>query len=263
MPRDWQMGFQPASSPVMGALEGFHNGILLPITTAISLFVLALLMYVIVRFNARANPTPSKTTHNTLVEVVWTVIPVAILIFIAIPSFRLLFLEGRIPQAELTVKAIGNMWRWDYEYPDHGTLAFTANMVPDEQLEPGQPRLLTADHEVVVPVGKIVRVIVTSNDVIHAWAVPAFGVKIDAVPGRLNETWFKAEKEGIYYGQCSELCGQGHAFMPIEVRAVSEDLFNRWLEAAQRDPDEAEKLLAAVDAETMTLAAASPVQASR
>ncbi len=263
VPHDWQVGFQAPSSPVMRELEGFHNGLLVPIISVICVFVLALLVYVMVRFNARAHPTPSKTTHNTMVEVVWTVLPVAILIIIAIPSFRLLFHEGRIPQADLTVKAIGNMWRWDYEYPDHGTLAFTANQVPDAELKPGEPRLLTADHAVVVPVGKVVRMIITSNDVIHAWAIPSFGVKIDAVPGRLNETWFKAEREGIYYGQCSELCGQGHAYMPIEVHAVSEDLFNRWAEAAERDPDEAAKLLAAADTPPVTMAAASPVRSSR
>jgi len=263
MPHDWQVGFQTPSSPVMNELEGFHNGLLVPIISVICLFVLSLLVYVMVRFNGRANPTPSKTTHNTMVEVVWTVIPVAILITIAIPSFRLLFHEGRIPQADLTVKAIGNMWRWDYEYPDHGSLAFTANLVPDADLKPGEPRLLTADHQVVVPAGKIVHMIVTSNDVIHAWAVPAFGVKIDAVPGRLNETWFKADREGIYYGQCSELCGQGHAYMPIEVHAVSEELFKRWAEAAERDPDEAQKLLAEADSEPIKVAALSRAHASR
>jgi cytochrome c oxidase subunit 2 len=155
------------------------------------------------------------------------------------------------------------MWRWDYEYPDNGEIAFTANLVADDQLKPGEPRLLSTDYKVVVPVGKIVRMIVTSNDVIHAWAIPSFGVKIDAVPGRLNETWFKAEREGIYYGQCSELCGQGHAYMPIEVHAVSEELFDRWAEAAARDPDEAAKLLAAADAEPLTVAAVSPAHASR
>lgn len=256
MPRDWQMGFQPPASPVMSALERFHNGLLLPIISAICLFVLALLVYVMVRFNARANPTPSKTAHNTLVEVVWTVIPVAILIVIAIPSFRLLIYQAHIPEADLTVKAIGNMWRWDYEYPDHEQIAFTANLVPDAALKPGEPRLLTTDYEVVVPVGKVVRMIVTSNDVIHAWAVPAFGVKIDAVPGRLNETWFRAEREGIYYGQCSELCGQLHAFMPIQVRVVSEDLFSRWAEAAARDLDEAKALLAAAGGDAIKLASA-------
>jgi cytochrome c oxidase subunit 2 len=247
----------------MSELEGFHNGLLLPLISVICLFVLSLLVYVMVRFNARANPTPSKTTHNTMVEVVWTVVPVAILIVIAIPSFRLLFHEGRIPQADVTVKAIASMWRWDYEYPDHGEIAFTANLTPDDQLKPGEPRLLSTDYKVVVPVGKIVRVIVTSNDVIHAWAIPAFGVKIDAVPGRLNETWFQADQEGIYYGQCSELCGQGHAYMPIEVHAVSEGLFERWAEAAARDPDEAQKLLAAAEAEPLTVAAVSAAHASR
>jgi cytochrome c oxidase subunit 2 len=263
VPHDWQVGFQEPGSPIMRELEGFHNGLLLPIISVICLFVLSLLVFVMVRFNARTNPTPSKNAHNTLVEVVWTVVPVAILIVIAIPSFRLLFHEGRIPEADLTVKAIGNTWFWDYEYPDHGTLAFTANIVPDTALKPGEPRLLTADHAMVVPVGKVVRMIITSNDVIHAWAVPAFGLKIDAVPGRLNETWFKAEREGIYYGQCSELCGQGHAFMPIEVHVVSEEMFTRWVEAAVRDPDAAQKLLAEADAAPVTVAAAEPAGAER
>lgn len=226
-----QMGFQEAVTPVMEDIESFHHILLITIT-AIVLFVTALLLIVMVRFNRKANPTPSKTSHNTAIEVLWTVLPVLILVFIAIPSFRLLYKQLEIPQAELTIKATGNQWYWGYEYPDNGDLSFDANMVPEDELN-GRPRLLATDEVVVVPVDTVVRVVVTAADVIHAWAVPAFGVKIDAVPGRLNETWFKAEKIGTYYGQCSELCGQAHAFMPIEVRVVSKEDFAAWLETKQ------------------------------
>ncbi len=245
---NWQLGFQPPASTVMDEIEGFHNSLLLPLTVLISVFVLGLLVYVAVRFNARSNPVPSKNTHNTLVEVVWTVVPVVILIVIAIPSFRLLFHEGRIPQADLTLKVTGHIWNWEYEYPDQQISGLSANRVDDNALKPGEPRLLTTDHQVVVPVGKVVHVLVTSADVIHAWAVPALGVKVDAVKGRLNSTWFKAEREGIFYGQCSELCGRDHAFMPIQLRVVSEDLFKQWVAAAQQDFDKAEQLLASADA---------------
>lgn len=233
-PRDGQLGFQPPASDVMMKLENFHNHMLLPIITAIAVFVLLLLLIVMVRFNARANPVPSKTSHNTLVEVVWTVVPVVILVVIAVYSFRLLFFEARIPTPDLTIKAIGKQWFWSYEYPDQGNFTFDATMVQEGDLKPGQPRLLQADNAVVVPVNKVVRVEVTAADVIHAWAVPAFGVKIDAVPGRLNETWFKATREGIYYGQCSELCGKDHAFMPIMVHVVSEQAFAAWIEEAKK-----------------------------
>jgi cytochrome c oxidase subunit 2 len=243
-PVDWQLGLQQAATPVMEFIKDFHN-FLLVIITLISLFVLALLIYVMVKFNAKANPKPSKTTHNTFIEVVWTVVPILILIAIAIPSFRLLYFQRDLPAADMTIKAIGNKWYWDYEYPDHGDISFTATMKADEDLKEGEPRLLQTDVEVVVPVNKIVRVIVTANDVLHAWTVPSFGSKIDAVPGRLNETWFKSEKEGVFYGQCSELCGKDHAFMPITVRVVSEELFNAWAEKAKDDVDEAQKELTA------------------
>ncbi|MCE9648183.1 MAG: cytochrome c oxidase subunit II [Parvibaculum sp.] len=200
-----------------------------------------------VRFNRKAHPTPSKTSHNTLIEVLWTVLPVLILVVIAIPSFRLLYKELVIPPAELTIKATGNQWYWGYEYPDNGDISFDANMVPEDELA-GRPRLLAADEPVVVPVDTTVRVIVTGADVIHSWAVPAFGVKVDAVPGRLNETWFKATKVGTYYGQCSELCGQGHAFMPIEVHVVSKEEFAAWVEKtkqASATPNESVKLASA------------------
>ena len=257
-PRDWQLGFQRPGSESMEMLESFHNHMLLPITTAISVFVLLLLIIVIVRFNKGANPVPSKNAHNTLIEVLWTVVPVMILVAIAIPSFRLLFFEARLPAADVTLKATGNTWNWDYEYPDLGDIQFKAVMVPPDQLKPGQPKLLTTDNKVVVPVGKVIRVQTTANDVIHSWAVPAFGVKMDAMPGRLNETWFKAEREGIYYGQCSELCGTDHAFMPIEVHVVSEDLFKQWVEAAKSDVDKANQVLAAAEGSPLTFAAATP-----
>lgn len=239
-----QMGFQEAVTPVMEDIESFHHFLLI-IVTSIVVLVSVLLLYVIVRFNRKSNPVPSKTSHNTLVEVVWTVLPVLILVVIAIPSFRLLYKQLVIPQAEMTIKATGNQWYWGYEYPDNGDLSFDANMVPTDELN-GRPRLLATDNAVVVPIDTTVRVIVTAGDVIHAWAVPAFGVKIDAVPGRLNETWFRATKEGIYYGQCSELCGQGHAFMPIEVHVVSKEDFAAWVEktktASRATPDDHVKL---------------------
>ncbi len=256
-PRQWQLGFQPPGSPAMERLEAFHNNLLLPITVAISLLVLVLLLYIAVRFNKRANPVPSKTAHNTLIEVIWTVLPVMILVTIAIPSFRLLFFEAKIPEPDLTIKAIGNTWRWDYEYPEGVT--FTANMTPDDKLKPGEPRLLTTDSKVVVPVNKVVHVQMTSNDVIHSWAVPSFAVKMDAVPGRLNETWFRASHEGIYYGQCSELCGKDHAYMPIEIHVVSEELYKRWLEVAKTDTDKANEILAEGERDdTVQTAAAAP-----
>ncbi len=220
----WQMGLQDAATPLMESIHNFH-ALLLIIITAVALFVLGLLVIVMVRFNARANPEPSKTTHNTLVEVAWTVVPILILIVIAIPSFRLLYMERDIPPADMTIKAIGNQWYWSYEYPDNGGVSFDSIMKADDELKPGDVRLLTVDNPIVAPVGKIVRVIVTANDVLHSWTVPSFGVKIDAVPGRLNEVWFKAEKEGIYYGECSELCGKDHSAMPIEVHVVYEPNF--------------------------------------
>jgi cytochrome c oxidase subunit II len=229
----WQIGMQDAASPVMEDVAAFHNALLVVITL-ITLFVLALLVIVIVKFNARANPTPSRTTHNTMIEVLWTVIPVVILVGIAIPSFRILFEQLNTPPAELTVKATGVTWNWKYEYPDNGGFEFDSLIVPEKDLQPGQPRLLTVDNELVVPVNKVVRVLVTGFDVIHAFAVPSFGVKVDAIPGRLNETWFKATKEGWYYGQCSELCGKDHAFMPIAVHVVGDAEFNTWVEAAKK-----------------------------
>ena len=244
-PAPWQLGFQPAASPIMEQITSFHTYVTI-IITVIGLFVLGLLIYVMSRFNERRNPDPSRTTHNTTLEVAWTIVPVLILVAIAIPSFRLLFAQYDIPKPDLTITATGSQWYWTYEYPDHG-ITFDSIMVQEADLKEGQPRLLTVDREVVVPVGKNVVVGVKSNDVIHDWAMPAFGVKLDAVPGRLQTTWFRAEREGVYYGQCSELCGRNHAFMPIAVRVVSEADFADWLAKTKASAarDDAKKVAAA------------------
>jgi cytochrome c oxidase subunit II len=231
-PSPWQLGFQQSATPIMEQITWFHD-FLLVIITLITVFVLALLLIVIFKFNARANPIPSKTTHNALIEVIWTVVPVIILVAIAIPSFRLLFAQLTIPPAEVTIKATGKQWFWTYDYPDNG-FSFDSLMVQDKDLKPGQPRLLAVDNEVVVPVNKVIRVQVIGADVIHAFAVPSFGIKIDAVPGRLNETWFRATREGVYYGQCSELCGKDHAYMPITVRVVTDKDYAAWLDQAKK-----------------------------
>lgn len=238
---DWQMGLQDAVTPVAEYINWLHN-ILLWVITAITLFVLALLVIVIVKFNAKANPVPSKTTHHAGLEVAWTIIPVLILVAIAIPSIRLLYLQRDIPVPDMTIKVIGNpSWNWTYEYPDLGldadknaVVSFTSYLLPEaDATKAGKPYLLATDVPVVVPVNKTVKLIVTSapDGIIHAWTIPSFGMKIDAIPGRLNEDWFKATKEGIYYGQCSELCGKDHAFMPIEVHVVSQADFDAWSKA--------------------------------
>jgi cytochrome c oxidase subunit 2 len=232
-PSPWQLGLQQSATSVMDGITSFHNFLLILITL-ITVFVLGLLVIVMIKFNAKANPVPSRTTHNTLLEVLWTVVPVLILVAIAVPSFRLLFHQLDIPKADLTVKATGKQWYWSYSYPDNGPIEFDSLMLKDGERKADQPRLLAVDNEVVVPVNKVVRIIVTASDVIHAFAVPSFGIKIDAVPGRINETWFKATKEGLYYGQCSELCGRDHAFMPIAVRVVSDQAFTAWLEEAKK-----------------------------
>ena len=224
-----QLGFQEAASPVMERLASFHD-LLLWIISAITLFVLGLLLYVIVRFNKRANPVPSKTTHHTLLEVAWTVIPVVILVVIAIPSFQVLYYGDKTKEAEMTLKVIGHQWYWSYEYPDNGNIAFDSRIVEDKDLQPGQLRLLETDNRVVLPVDTNIRILVTADDVIHAFAMPALGVKKDAVPGRLNETWTRITKEGVYYGQCSEICGTGHGYMPIAIEAVSKERFAQWVE---------------------------------
>jgi cytochrome c oxidase subunit 2 len=246
-PSPWQLGLQQSASPVMDSIIWFHD-FLLYIITAIAGFVLILLLVVMVRFNARRHPIPARTTHNTWLEIAWTTIPIVILLVIAVPSFKLLFFELIPPPADLTVKATGKQWYWSYGYPDAGQLEFDSLMLKAGELKQGDPRLLAVDNEMVVPVNKNVHVIVTGADVIHSFAVPSFGIKIDAVPGRINETWFKATHEGIYYGQCSELCGKDHAFMPIAVRVVSEQAFAAWLE-------EAKKKYAATQAPPISLAA--------
>ncbi len=227
-PAPWEWKLQESASPVMDNITWFHN-FLFVLITVITLFVLALLVIVAFKFNAKANPVPSRTTHHTLIEVAWTIIPVLILVGIAVPSFRLLFQELDIPKADLTIKATGKQWYWSYAYPDNGKFEFDSLLAQDKQ-----PRLLGVDNEMVVPVNKVVRIQTTGADVIHSFAVPAFGIKIDSVPGRLNETWFKATKEGMYYGQCSELCGKDHAFMPIAVRVVNDQAFAAWIEEAKK-----------------------------
>jgi cytochrome c oxidase subunit 2 len=233
-PAPWEYTLQASASPVMDDIRSFHN-LLLGIITVITLFVLALLVAVVVKFNARANPVPSRTTHNTLVEVAWTLIPVLILVAIAVPSFRLLFLELDVPKADLTIKATGKQWYWSYAYPDNGKFEFDSLLACDETRQKCQPpRLLSVDNEIVVPVNKVIRIQTIGADVIHSFAVPAFGIKIDAIPGRLNETWFKATKTGMYYGQCSELCGKDHAYMPIEVRVLNDKDYAAWLADAKK-----------------------------
>jgi cytochrome c oxidase subunit 2 len=250
-PSPWQFGLQQSATPVMDNIVWFHD-FLLYIITAIAGFVLVLLVIIMVRFNARSHPVPSRTTHNTLLEVAWTTIPIMILLVIAVPSFKLLFFQLIPPPADLTVKATGKQWYWSYSYPDNGKFEFDSLMLKANELKPGQPRLLAVDNEMVVPVNKNVHVLTTGADVIHSFAVPSFGIKIDAIPGRINETWFRATREGVYYGQCSELCGKDHAFMPIAVRVVSEQAFASWIE-------EAKKKYAATEAPAINLAAAQSV----
>ncbi|MFC7051776.1 cytochrome c oxidase subunit II [Hansschlegelia quercus] len=242
-PSPWQFGLQDAVTPVFRQAHEFHSFIL-AIMAVIVLFVLALLVICVVRFNEKAHPVPSKTTHHTLLEVAWTILPVLILVVIAIPSFRLLFAQYSPPPADLTIKVVGRQWNWDVVYPDAGELTMTQLMLVDDELQPGQPRQLATDNVAVVPINKVVRVEVTGEDVIHSFTIPSFGVKVDAVPGRLNETWFKAEKEGIYYGQCSELCGFAHDAMPISIQVVSQEIYDKWLAAAKTSLDEAKKVLA-------------------
>lgn len=232
-PSPWQMGMQGAATEIAEDIHLFHDGVNIVII-AIALFVLILLAIVVFRFNESANPTPSKTTHHTGLEVAWTIIPVFILVGIAVPSFKLLFAQYTYPKADVTLKATGNQWNWTYAYPDHGNFNFTSIMLNDaergELIKKGiqAPRLLSVDNEAIVPVGAVVHVLVTATDVIHNWTVPSFGSKVDAVPGRTTATWFKAKNEGIYYGQCSELCGKDHAFMPIAVRVVKPEIFQQW-----------------------------------
>ena len=231
-PKEWQLGFQESASKSMSDIVWFHDYMLLPIITAITAFVLFLLLYTCIRYRASKNKVASTTSHNTLIEVLWTLIPCLILIVMAVPSFKVLYSQDTIPKADVTIKAVGYQWYWGYEYPDENII-FDSYMVDEKDLKENQPRLLTVDNEVFVPVNKVVKVMITANDVLHAWALPSFGVKRDAVPGRINETWFKAERTGTFYGQCSELCGIKHAFMPITVNVVSEEEYKVWLKKAK------------------------------
>jgi cytochrome c oxidase subunit 2 len=233
-PEPWQVGMQVPVTPNGHDTATFHTW-LVWIITAITLFVLALLIVVVLRFNEKANPTPSRTTHHTMLEVAWTIVPVLILVMIAIPSFRLLRNQLVTPKADLTVKTIGHAWYWEYEYPadQNGGFKFDSNLVEEADLKPGQLRLLSVDNEMVVPVNKVVRMHITSADVLHSWGVPSLGFTMDAVPGRLNEIWFKADREGVYHGQCRELCGQRHAYMPITIRVVSDAAYASWLQEAK------------------------------
>lgn len=232
-PEPWQMNFQPAATPIMVKIEEFHNFLLILIGV-IAVFVGGLMGYVLIRFRAKRNRKPSKVSHNTPLEVLWTVVPVMILVAVAVPSFRLLYEAEALPAADVTIRATGYQWYWNYSYPEYGGFTFDSMMVADEDLSPGQVRLLSTDNYMAVPVGRTVRVLVAADPdgVIHSWAVPSLGVKIDAVPGRLREVWFKIDEPGTYYGQCSELCGQGHGFMPIEIRALPENAFAEWVVAS-------------------------------
>lgn len=235
-PTPGQITFQEAVTPIAHEIHAFHNFILLPITVGICLLVLALLVWIMVRYNESRQPVASRTTHNSLLEVAWTVLPVMLLVIIAIPSFRLLTHQLVIPQADITVKATGKQWFWTYDYPKDqgGGFSFDSYLIPESDLKPGDIRQLSVDNEAVVPVGKTVHMLVTGADVIHSFTVPAFGIRIDAVPGRMNETWFRAEREGVYYGQCSKLCGKDHAFMPIAIRVVSPESYSAWLVSAAK-----------------------------
>lgn len=229
-PKPWEIALQPPGSPSAARMDDFHT-LLIWIIGAISVFVTGLLIYVMARFNARANPKPSATTHNTMLEVLWTVVPIVILIVIAVPSFKLLYYADRTPNPDMTLKVTGYQWYWGYEYPDQDGISFNAYMIPDKEIDPArdQVRLLSTDNPVVLPVETNIQILVTAADVIHSFALPSLGIKTDAVPGRINETWVRITKPGTYFGQCSELCGKDHAFMPIEIKAVSKDDFAKWV----------------------------------
>jgi len=234
-PVNWQVGFRAPVSPTAEQIHWFNDVILLPVIVAIVVFVLGLLVYVMWRFSEKRNPTPSRTTHNTLIEVLWTVIPVVILVIIAIPSFKLLYFADHIEDADMTLKATGRQWYWSYQYPDNGGFEFDAVMLTEDELQPGQKRLLDTDNPVVLPVNTNIRLLITAADVLHSFALPAMGIKLDAVPGKVNETWVRITEEGTYYGQCSELCGSGHSFMPITVKAVSKAEFDHWVAQAREE----------------------------
>jgi cytochrome c oxidase subunit II len=251
-PERGQMGFLPAASPVAGDIQWLHNAILLPVTVGISLLVLVLLGYVVFRFNENAHPVPSRTTHNGPLEIAWTILPALVLVIIAVPSFRLLTQQLVIPEPDMTLKVTASQWHWNYGYPkSQGGFSYDSLIKEDKDLKPGDIRLLSVDNAAYVPVGKVVEVDVVSQDVIHSFSVPSFGVKIDAVPGRLNKAWFKADQEGVYYGQCSNICGIDHAFMPIEFHVVSQQAYDAWLEQAKKN-------FASVDGSGVAAAALNP-----
>ena len=233
-PQPWEIAMQPAATPVRDELSALHDHIVMPIITVITLFVLALLGIAIFRFNHRRHPVPTRTSHNTVIEMLWTVVPVLILVVIAIPSFKLMYFMDRVPNPEMTIKVTGHQWYWSYEYPDQGGLAFDSNIIPENELKPDQKRLLDVDNPLVVPADTIIRVEITGTDVIHSWFVPSFGVQEYAIVARLNESWMKVEHEGTYYGQCNQICGVNHAFMPIKIEAVSKDAFQQWLGDAKK-----------------------------
>jgi cytochrome c oxidase subunit 2 len=245
---------QPPATPVKDRLEAFHDELLI-IITLITIFVLGLLLYVIVRFHHQRNPVPTRTSHHTVIEMLWTVVPVLILVIIAIPSFKLMYYMDRVPDPEMTIKVTGHQWYWSYEYPDQGGLAFDSNLIPDADLKPGQKRLLDVDNPLVVPVDTTIRVLITGTDVIHSWFMPSFGVQEYAIVGRLNESWMKIEHDGVYYGQCNQICGINHAFMPIKVQAVSKDDFQHWLVDAKKKFAHDDK---GVDAVRVAAASGSP-----
>ena len=231
---DWQLSFQNPATDLMGSVVGLHN-IILIVMTLVTLFVLFLLFYVSFRFSAKRNPIPSTTTHNTVVEVLWTAIPIVILVVLAIPSFKLLYQQEKSENYDMTVKVIGHQWYWEYEYPDHGDFYFESYMVQDEDLQEGDLRLLTVDNPLVIPANKNIQILITAGDVLHSWAVPSMGLKTDAVPGRLNETWVNVKEPGIYRGQCSEICGTGHGFMPVVVKVLPESEFIAWANEAKNN----------------------------
>jgi cytochrome c oxidase subunit 2 len=255
-PHPWQLGFQEAATPVKERIADLHNELLI-IIALITIFVVCLLGYVMVRFNERANPVPTRTSHNTLIELLWTVIPVLILVIIAIPSFKLMYYMDRTQKADMTIKVTGHQWYWQYEYPDYKDVGFDSNIIPEDQIKPGQKRLLDVDNPLIVPVGANVRVLIAGSDVMHSWFVPSFGVQMYAVVGRLNETWFNVEKEGTYYGQCNQICGVNHAFMPIVVQAVSKDNFAKWIADKQKAASND-----AAPGATVKLAGATPIVAA-
>jgi cytochrome c oxidase subunit II len=251
-PHPWQLGMQPPATPVKERIHVFHNDVLLPIICVITVFVLGLLLYVIVRFRAVRHPVPTRTSHNPVIEILWTVVPVLILVIIAIPSFKLMYYMDRVPNADMTIKVTGHQWYWQYEYPDQANLSITSNLIQEKDLKAGQKRLLAVDNPLVVPVDTNIRVLVTGDPegVIHSWFVPSFGVQEYAVPGRFNESWMRVLHEGTYYGECNQICGVNHAFMPIEVKAVSKDDFQKWVgeakkNAAGNQPSEDRAMIAA------------------